>query len=508
MQCFVQKTKQPVLLESKCLELVPNFQFNEANFKAALNYLHQIKHIFYYESGLKRLVVTDMAVIQNKLSEVVSFSINLCTNPSGCIAVGYKWIRFSKCGILHISCLERFPSHYTEEFTSKDLLQLFTSLCIVSKLNSDEYLMPCVLPVEENTFCNPEPETQTVPAMVVEFPDGGPMLGSYCGLVCYLINTGKWAIATKRNGEPFHITRSSIHFLVPPTFDKVTVNDPLSTFFLVTFHGPLDEASQVCPLIRETILTGIREVSKNLNYLGKDKAGSVNTHSNKSVITFLCACETTPLHPANCVGKYLRCPNSSKRIKLTAGHKAWLEGEYNNYRPTLGMSKHSFLPLQVMLQALWIFLQAQKNIEVCVDKAITLLSIRCMCYTGLTLVKDVDVGFLMNILYLHSYKWDVIGTALCLLPGELENIRHSPQVITPQQRLNEVLCQWVQWPTEAHSQVPTMETLCDALRSDIVGLGAVANQVCDIKNHLPSQHPTSSHAAMASGRPEGLGCTD
>ena len=330
LQRYAQETKQAVLLESKCLELVPNFHFNEANFKAALNYLHKIKHIYYYESGLKGLVVADIAVIQNKLSEVVSFSIELCNNPSGCIAVGHEWIKFGERGILHISCLDRFPSHYIEDvFTPKDLLQLFTSLCIVSQLNSDEYLMPCVLPVEEKAFC--KPETQSVPAMVVEFPDGGPMLGLFCGLVCYLINTDNWKIATNMSREPLHITRSSVHFS-DPDFNKVTINDPLSTFFMVTFHGDRDEASQACPRIRETILTGIEEVSKNLHYLGKDKADSVDTHP---MITFLCCSseitETTPLHPAKrtSTGK-LKCPHfcGSSSVPLSAGHKTWLEGEH------------------------------------------------------------------------------------------------------------------------------------------------------------------------------------
>ena len=324
LQRYAQETKKAVLLESKCLELVANFHFNEDNLKAALNYLHQIKHIYYY----KGLVVADIAVIQNKLSEVVSFTID---NPSGCEAVEYKWIRFRERGILHISCLDRFPSHYIEGvFTPKDLLQLFTSLWIVSQLNSDEYLMPCVLPVGEKPCCNPEPETQSVPAMVVEFPDGGPMLGLFCGLVCYLINTGKWQLATKKSGEPLHITRSSVHFS-DPDLNKVTINDPLSNFFTVTFHGPSDEASQACPHIRETILTGIEEVSKNLQYLGnlnysgKGKAASVDTHSNKPVITFLCS---TLLHPAKCIGKYLKCPHSCKRVPLTDEHRAWLKGEY------------------------------------------------------------------------------------------------------------------------------------------------------------------------------------
>ena len=102
-------------------------------------------------------------------------------------------------------------------------------------------------------------------------------------------------------------------------------------------------------------------------------------------------------------------------------------------------------------------------------------------------MRDKDVGFLMGYLCQHSYKWGDIGTALHFLPGELENIRHSPQVITPQQCLNAILCQWVQWPTTAHSQTPTMEMLRDALRSDLVGLGAVANQLYDARNYLPSQ---------------------
>ena len=92
---------------------------------------------------------------------------------------------------------------------------------------------------------------------------------------------------------------------------------------------------------------------------------------------------------------------------------------------------------------------------------------------------DGDVVFLMGYLCQHSYKWEDIGIALHFFPGELENIRHSPQVITPQQRLNAVLCQWVQWPTTAHSQTPTIEILCDALRSDLVGLGAVDKQLYD-----------------------------
>ena len=327
LQRFVLETKQAVLLESKCLELVANFHFDEDSFKAALRYLHQVKHIFYYEDGLKGLVVADIQVIQNKLCEAVSYNIELRTNPNRHEALGYKWKKFCERGILHSSCLEKFPDGYIEDvFSPRELLQLFISLCIVSELGPDEYLMPCVLPVDEIPCCNPDPSTQSVPAMVVEFPAGGPTLGLFCGLVCYLMNIAKWKLAEHR-GVPIHITRSSVHFNIPGYPGKVTFNDPLFTFFTLTFHGPLDEAPEVCPLIRETILNGIEEVSRNLNYLPQGKATSSSAHQNKPNITFLCPCKTTPLHPAimSRNGKRLLHPeNAQIYTSITNQHKMWL----------------------------------------------------------------------------------------------------------------------------------------------------------------------------------------
>ena len=330
LQRFVLETKQAVLLESKCWELVANFDFEEKGFKAALRYLHQVKHIFYYESGLNSLVVADIQVIQNKLCEAVSYNIELRTNPNRRETLNYEWKKFCERGILHSSCLDKFPDGYIKGvFSPKELLQLFQCLCIVSELGSDEYLMPCVLPTEEIPCCNPEPETQSVPAMVVEFL-GGPMLGLYCGLVCYLINKAKWKLAERRHGSPIHITRSSIHFTVPGYPGKVTFNDPLSTFFTLTYHGPLEKAPQVCPLIHKTILVGIEEVSKNLNYLPHDvaRAASINALAIKPKITFFCACATAPLHPAklSSEGQYLTCPDDPQIYKRTTdNHNMWFK---------------------------------------------------------------------------------------------------------------------------------------------------------------------------------------
>ena len=43
--------------------------------------------------------------------------------------------------------------------------------------------------------------------------------------------------------------------------------------------------------------------------------------------------------------------------------------------------------------------------------------------------------------------------------------------------LQELLSQWVQWPTEEHQNDPTLEALCTALRSRLVGLGSLAEEL-------------------------------
>ena len=325
----VQETKRSVLLESECLGMARAFHFDESGLKAALRYLHQAKLVFYYEEG--HLVVAEIQFILDKLSEIVCYNIRLYSNPRECARLDLKWKRFCYRGILHASCLDKFPEGYIEGvFSPKELLQLFVHLCIVSEVGPEEYLMPCLLAAEEEACCNPEPETQAVPAMALEFPEGGPMLGSYCGLLCYLMNVKGWKLAENVIKRPHHLTRSSVHFLAPKGLPgKVTISDPLSTFLLVTFHGRLEVASRICHLIRETILLVLEEVTKTLNYYPRD-ATETDPINRKPYATFLCPCKATPLHPAvmsDC-REFLSCPYDPLRSEcVQAKHKMWFEGK-------------------------------------------------------------------------------------------------------------------------------------------------------------------------------------
>ena len=101
-------------------------------------------------------------------------------------------------------------------------------------------------------------------------------------------------------------------------------------------------------------------------------------------------------------------------------------------------------------------------------------------------VRLEDVNFLLEKLGNYAYLWEEVGTSLNFHPGELNNLRYSPQHVTLQQRLKGLLVQWSQWPTRDHPREPTMEMLRDALGSQLVGLGNVGLRLYESRYSLPS----------------------
>lgn len=125
----------------------------------------------------------------------------------------------------------------------------------------------------------------------------------------------------------------------------------------------------------------------------------------------------------------------------------------------------------------WECLEWSPAFNVCVHDG--LMAGHCMVIpisTG-TRVSQQDVNLLWGFLCHCAYKWEAIGSVLGFLPGELKNIAHSSPRSSVQHYLKEVLSQWAHWPTTNHPQVPTLERLCAALRSDLVGLGDVAQDL-------------------------------
>ncbi len=102
------------------------------------------------------------------------------------------------------------------------------------------------------------------------------------------------------------------------------------------------------------------------------------------------------------------------------------------------------------------------------------------------IVKPADVYFLANELTTVASRWGPIGGHLGFLPGELENIAVTVSARPPDEYLIKLLTEWTQWPTSKHKDYPTMDSLCEALRSQSVGMGRAADKLDSKRNQLPS----------------------
>ena len=85
---------------------------------------------------------------------------------------------------LELLSKKEFRRHYVQSlFSPGELLKLFKKLLIVFPITEDEFLMPCLLRVtQESTSFAP---SSSVPSLLFYFPHS-PLLGVFCALVAYL----------------------------------------------------------------------------------------------------------------------------------------------------------------------------------------------------------------------------------------------------------------------------------------------------------------------------------
>ena len=142
-------------------------------------------------------------------------------------------------------------------------------------------------------------------------------------------------------GNPVQLSRNRARFTVPdnhPGF--ITITDSFTTFFHIeiTFPSDISQAKalevceKVCPLIRETVLTGIRKASRRLNY-------------NNSIpeAAFLCCNakhQDTTLHAATISSSgLLTCTTHSASVfnEMAEEHNIWFGKDALKSNNTTGM---------------------------------------------------------------------------------------------------------------------------------------------------------------------------
>ena len=312
---LAKEQSKSVLSKEECFEIAVTYNFDRESFEAALKYLHGLKLIFYYEEVLPNVVFIDAQALLDKITELVIHSLSQHAKSSKKLLGGLK--KFVKCGIVTMEILSEFESHYVPNvFRKEDLIEVFIHLGIMAKVGDGEYLMPCLLKrVEGLPHLVPG-----IPALLFYFGPDGPQLGVYCFLLSSLITYAGWELL-KEGSYPVQVCRNQAKFKLPGKNPGcVTITDSFSSFFHVAIEPPEDTSDErireiyeeVCPIIREAVLTGIRKASLKLNYTNsipevafpcsKHKASGVHPAVISSTGLLTCTsnsrvcCEMTPLH--------------------------------------------------------------------------------------------------------------------------------------------------------------------------------------------------------------------
>ena len=317
-QRLAKEQQKSVMSKEDCYQIAVTYRFTRESFEAALKHLHRLKLIFYYDDILPEVVIIDAQALLDKITELVVYSFELHVKTTTKHLGAVK--KFAMHGIITMEILSRFDSYYVPNlFEEKELILLFSHLGILAKVGEGEYLMPCVL--KKDLPCPmPNVSSEGVPALLIYFGPDGAMLGVYIFLLASLITDAGWKLLDE-GGYPVQLSRNRARFDLPGKNPGcLTITDSFSTFLHITVEPPKGDSiedvgqicEEVCPIIRETILTGIRKASQRLNYDTPDT-------------NFAFACPTCQ-HPAiiSSSGLRMTCTNNRRHCsKMPEGHHLW-----------------------------------------------------------------------------------------------------------------------------------------------------------------------------------------
>ena len=451
-QRLAKYQRRAVLSIDECLKEATAYHFTRESLDDVLQYLHNLKLIMYYKDILPDVVFIDAQVLLDKITELVEYSIELRAKPSSQAVAAGSLEKFKTCGIVTTEILSQFTSGYVPGlFEEKHLILVFKKLLIVAEIGKGKFLMPCLL--EEEMVRISSRLQLVIPALVFYFGENGPKLGVYCFLLASLITDAKWKLLTE-NGTPVQLSRNRVRFAVPGNNPGcITITDSFSTFFHVSIEFPneitetkaLEICEDVCPTIRETILTHIRRASHRLNYNNSIPEAAFlcsKCHSSFSRVRSKSWVEpgeeasskddeTAPPHPAT-ISKceLLTCTMCPRSVfcTMTEKHALWLG------KATSSSSDHDIIPP----------IEGELNMK--------------------------DLCEVQRATWDARRQWYNIGLELHIDPGTLDVIEGNNKDINNCFRA--MLTTWLKMVEPK----PTWETLAEALRSPPVGFEHLAER--------------------------------
>ena len=328
LQIMMKELNQHALSRKECESMGYKLGFDHASLEAALDYLHQLNIIAYYEV-LPNVIFGSSQVILDKITELVCYSLKLKKQQQKLkgqsVKLGMLERKFVEQGILSIQFLNspELNKHYIANiFQPEDLLKVLISQLVVTEVGLKEFIMPCVLEVSSIYPSPPIPEDNMHSSFILHFSKKSPIFGVYCCTISSLLSDAGWKLLTTEDGEVMPVARNCFTFKVPDFPGKLTFLDPISSYFEVNLEVPVSEAPEQSAMwhIRDAFVEAIMKAMETLHY-------DVQVPN----VSFLCPeqsskCSIMP-HPAgvDSTQSYLICPySSSVHRRITEKQKMWL----------------------------------------------------------------------------------------------------------------------------------------------------------------------------------------
>ena len=320
-----------VLSKEECLRAADKLFFNEHTLDAALQFLDEISSVFYFPEVLDGVVFTNPQVLLDKVTELVEITYCLRKKVGGKAlrALSGGWKKFKDHGIVSLELLQEkeFNKHYVPDiFTPVDLVKLFRKLLIIADFSASEYIMPALLPVLETEKVHEYRVSKDSPVapLALDFPLGGPRLGTYCSLTCFLVSNDNqfpcpWKIVLlPHSNTPACLNRNCTKFMVPGFPGSVTLIDTF-THFEIHMHTAEKVRSKMCSFVSQAIFAGLKKATVVLGYN--------NSIPSKAL---LCPCDGSDPHVATFGDGIWTCSQDCNTFgELTSRQLPWCEKEDN-----------------------------------------------------------------------------------------------------------------------------------------------------------------------------------
>ena len=277
LQLLAQKINVTVLSFEECREAAEQKLHIPTNtFEAALRYLGRLNIIFYCPTILEGVVFTNAQVVLDKITELVhcSHALRVGNDEASsdvvppCMKDG-EGLEFRDFGLVSPDLLqEAFPSHYRKGvFSAADFLTLLEGLLIAGKLENGKHFIASLLPDLPATEYRVTSPAHPAPP-VIHYQKMWLPVKLMSSLVVYLNNKCGWKLA-EMEGKPTCMYRNCIQFKMPKGKPGSVVLIDSTKFLEIhvksTHH-------KLCPMIKDSIIAGLKEAHKSLHYDPPPKA--------------------------------------------------------------------------------------------------------------------------------------------------------------------------------------------------------------------------------------------